>query len=619
MKAKGIKGAIAGVIIICSFCIPSFHASGEGLTRFDTLNKKGVFSAEKNDVTRLEDIKNRQMVVKMKEGSKFHAKKLGLTSMPRTKSLQERNLYIVQVPHSISYEKTLNEIASHADVMEVQPDILVEPQNTLMSYNPLEKRQWYLQTIKAAEARGFKTPLTETVVAVIDSGVDYKHPDLAGQVTNGYNVYNDNTNPMDRLGHGTRVAGIIGAGITNGIGISGINSKVKIMPLKAGDGEGLSLSDTVEAIYFAIDHGANVINMSYGSDQADILEYEAIEEAYNQGIVVVAATGNENSEVNYPGAYPQVIAVGAVDQQLRVTDFSNKGNLVDLVAPGTSILSTNIKGTYDWGDGTSFATPMVSGAASYIKGIYPDFSPAQIEYLLEKSASKVRVRGYNTFLNPYGGYGILNLYSGLQVSLPSLAADTGNSREEARGIKVGQAYSDRYDMPMDEDWYKLTVDNRMRLQVDISGVRSMDAISWFGRMEDGEIVQENVVDNTGVDEKEQFRFNVKPGTYYFQILELNNHWSPEPYKISFSEADVTPPSKPVVKTITSSDTVVRGSAERGAKIIVKKGNTTIGSTIATARATFQAAIPKQPQNTRLTVYAIDPAGNSSIGSQVKVK
>jgi cell wall-associated protease len=619
VSVKWIKGAVVSTVLIGCIWGTPFHASAEGISRLEILEKKGEILSGNKDAIYLGNVKNRQVVVKMKEGTVFNARKWGLNNLPRTGPLKDRNIFIVHIPNTFPYEETLKKISNENDVEEVQPDLLAEPQGKLQSYNPLEKRQWYLQAIRAVEAQNLTPPINETIVAVIDSGVDYRHPDLASQVVVGFNAYKNNDDPMDNLGHGTRVAGIIGAGINNGIGISGINPNVKIMPLKAGDEQGLSLSDTIEAIYYAIDHGAHVINMSYGSDQADILEYEAVVEAFNSGIVLVSATGNAGSKVNFPAAYPQVIAVGAVDQELKVTGFSNKGNEVDLVAPGTSIISTSLRGTYDWGDGTSFSAPMVSAAASYLKGINSKLTPAQIEYLLEKSASKVRVRGYNTFLNPYGGYGILNLFSGIQTSLPETNNDTGDTIDNAREMMVGQSFADRYDVPMDEDWFKLTITKKMRLQVDISGVRSMDALSWFARIENGEVVQENVVDTTGVNGKELFRFNVKPGTYYFQVLEMNNHWSPEPYKISFSEADVVPPVKPIVKSVLKTDNVVRGSAERGAKVFVKKGTKIIGTAISTSRATFQVVIPFQSKNTMLTLYAVDPAGNISPGVQVKVR
>jgi cell wall-associated protease len=618
MKFKrGLKGVLACSILSGSWLGLSSHAHGEGISRLQIMQQHQ--SNPFNQTVSLREVKNRQVVVKVKEGTLFKPESLNLIEMPLAEALEDRNIYIVKIPISYSYHDTVKKIEAIPGVEEVRPDILAEPYSGIKSQDPLQEKQWYLKLIEAVEARDLGKSITETVVAVIDTGVDYNHPDLFGQVLQGTNVFEGNADPMDTFGHGTVIAGIIAAGTNNGKGISGINPKAKILPIKAGDKDGLSLSDIIEGIYYAIDNGADVINMSYGSSKGDLLEYEALLEAYNKGIVLVSAAGNEGSEVNYPAAYPLVISVGSVGQDLKVTSFSNKGEQLDLVSPGTSIYSTTLNQTYDWGDGTSFSSPMVAAAASMLKGKDKTYSPAEIEYLMEKSTSKIHVRGYNPFVNPFGGYGILNLNRAMQTSLPDMTMDSGNNIEESRTMHVGQSYNDKYDLPMDEDWYRLKVSKKMRLQVEISGVRSMDVLSWFGRIENNIVVVENIVDNMGSDGKELFRFNVTPGDYYFQILERNSHWSHENYKLTFSEADTTPPPKPFVRRVKLTDSVVRGTAERGAKIIVKKGKVIIGSTIATSRSTYHIQIPVQPKNTILNVYAIDPSGNISDETQTKVR
>ncbi len=247
----------------------------------------------------------------------------------------------------------------------------------------------------------------EVVVAVIDSGVNYKHPDLAKNIwsnedeipsngkdddRNGYiddirgydfvakasrlicaaneDCSEEDADPSDVNGHGTHVAGIIAASKSNPIGINGVAPLAKIMPLRAAysDGQGtyLKTSDIYDAIVYAIDNKADVINMSFVGIELNVLE-DILSIANDMGIVLVAAAGNRNVPYQqYPAAIPFVIAVGAVDANNQKAYYSNYGSWVDIAAPGSNILSTGIKG-YESRSGTSMAAPFVAGVAALIK------------------------------------------------------------------------------------------------------------------------------------------------------------------------------------------------------------------------------------------------------------
>ncbi len=264
----------------------------------------------------------------------------------------------------------------------------------------------------------------EVVVAVLDSGVDYTHPDLItnmwfrpdnvpayfddelGTVNDkhGFNSAENASDPMDDNGHGTHCAGIIGAEGNNGTGIAGINWKVEIMPLKfIGKGGFGSTKDAIEAINYAVDRkkaGVNVrvINASWGSTQYSKALEDAIRAAGEQGILFVAAAGNSSTDndrtPHYPSNYnlPNVISVAALDRADALAGFSNWGaNSVHIAAPGKDILSTWLNDAYREASGTSMATPQVAGVAALIVASNPKINVEELKKRLLGSTDPLDV------------------------------------------------------------------------------------------------------------------------------------------------------------------------------------------------------------------------------------
>jgi subtilisin family serine protease len=253
------------------------------------------------------------------------------------------------------------------------------------------------------------------IVAVVDTGVAYDHPDLAPNVwsnpadpknnvdddgngfvddVHGADFYNEDSNPNDDAGHGTHVAGIIGAKGDNGIGVAGVNWDTKIMALKFlnADGEG-NTADAANAIDYAVSHGARVINASWGGPAFSMALFQAIKRAGEKGVTFVAAAGNDgqNADVSpdYPAAFElaNVISVAASDRNDKLVDFSNYGvHSVDLAAPGDDIYSTVPMGSgstgYESFSGTSMATPFVSGAAALYLSRTPQSTSDQVKAAL---------------------------------------------------------------------------------------------------------------------------------------------------------------------------------------------------------------------------------------------
>lgn len=240
------------------------------------------------------------------------------------------------------------------------------------------------------------------IVAVVDTGIDATHPDLKANLWNskgtyGWNFVTNKANPVDEHGHGTHIAGIIGAALDLKNGVSGVAHRVSIMATKyysdTNPGS-LNLKNTVKAINYAVEHGARIINYSGGGPEFSEDEYLALVRAQDRGILVVAAAGNEHADVDqqvnyyYPGAYrlPNILVVGASDIRNNPLATSNWGKTrVDVMAPGENIYSTLPGGRYGYMSGTSQATAFVSGLAALMLSRNPKLKPTEIIRLIKES------------------------------------------------------------------------------------------------------------------------------------------------------------------------------------------------------------------------------------------
>lgn len=249
--------------------------------------------------------------------------------------------------------------------------------------DPRLGEQWHHAQIGSRSAWG-RALAEGTVIAVVDTGVDCAHPDLAAACLPGRDFVNDDDDARDDNRHGTIEAGVAAAVTNNGVGVAGMGWGARILPVKVMDEGGSGqLSDIVAGIVWAADHGADVINLSLGTMQMSNALRDAARHAYGKGVVLAAAAGNQGpGQPMYPAAYPEVLGVGATSQDDRVTTFSQSGPHVDLVAPGQRILTTDLGGGYASYDGTSEATPLVAGTAALLLGQEPARSPAEVMQLL---------------------------------------------------------------------------------------------------------------------------------------------------------------------------------------------------------------------------------------------
>ncbi|WP_173916840.1 S8 family peptidase [Halobacillus sp. Marseille-Q1614] len=231
------------------------------------------------------------------------------------------------------------------------------------------------------------------MIAIIDSGVDYNHPDLNDKTVRGYDFVDYDYYPMDLNGHGTHVAGTAAAETNNAQGIAGMAPNSRILAVRALDANGSgSMTAISDAIRYSADQGAKVINLSLGCNCDTQTLENAVNYAWSKGSVVIAAAGNDGVSTTFePASYANVIAVGAVDRYDRRASFSNYGTWVDVTAPGVDIASTVPNGGYAYMSGTSMASPHVAGLAGLLAG--QGRSNSQIRTAIENSADRISGTG----------------------------------------------------------------------------------------------------------------------------------------------------------------------------------------------------------------------------------
>ena len=267
------------------------------------------------------------------------------------------------------------------------------------------------QGIDAIGGWDVQTGENSIIIAVIDTGVDYRHEDLAGKVIKGYDFVNEDFDPIDDNGHGTHVAGIAGAITNNERGVAGVCQNCSILAIKVitADGSGAN-SWIANGIANAVNLGARVINLSLGGlDNSNTIRM-AVEQAYQQGVVVIAASGNDGNGVPlYPAVLPEVIAVGATNRYGERASFSSYGNHLALVAPGEAIYSTVAGNSYDAWNGTSMASPHVAGLVGLMLSRNPSMTNVQVRDVLIGTAQDLGTPGRD----PYFGYGRINVLAAL--------------------------------------------------------------------------------------------------------------------------------------------------------------------------------------------------------------
>lgn len=276
-------------------------------------------------------------------------------------------------------------------------------------------QQWALENIHAFEAWDITTG-GNIVIAVVDTGVKSSHPDLEGKILPGYNALLNNDQSDDDHGHGTAIAGLIAAKTDNGQGIAGICWGCSILPVKVLNSRGTGNdADLARGIRWATDHGAHIINLSLGGAENSQALRDAIDYAFQRGVLLIAASGNDHqlgNFTNYPAAYPQVVAVGATTNSDKIAGFSNTGEHIDLAAPGVALWTTTIDDDYGPPNGTSFSSPFVAGVAGLVLTLRGDLPNTDVACIIKASADDQGLPGKDAEY----GWGRLNAVRALQLA-----------------------------------------------------------------------------------------------------------------------------------------------------------------------------------------------------------
>ena len=311
--------------------------------------------------------------------------------------------------------------ALSASLMLTSCLVLILPSPALA--DTIRNQQWMLSALEISRAHDYSEGANVTV-GLIDTGVDAGHPDLTGSVLAGIDLTSGSPRPTGRAdtnGHGTAMAGLIvghGHGVGQTDGVLGIAPRASLLPIRTSVGSLGLVQNTAEAIDWAAAHGARVICMAFGSPQPSAAVETAIEHAYEKDIVLIAAAGNtvEGARfVQYPAAYPDVIAVAGTDQLGQRAATSVEGNSLSIAAPSTGIVSTGVNHTYISSDGTSNAAAIVAGAAALVRSRFPNLSASQVVDRLTATAIDKGPPGHD---DEYG-YGLLNIDAALTAELPS--------------------------------------------------------------------------------------------------------------------------------------------------------------------------------------------------------
>jgi thermitase len=400
---KSWLGVLIMAALVLLFPIVGSAASDEGNLEKLSSNVDANASVEKGKFVKGE------VIVKFKEKVSVQAQDKALKNV---NAKVKADVDAVKSPFLVlevgNVEAVVKALNNNPNVEYAEPNYILKatwtPNDTYFSpsyqyglFNTYADRAWDV-------ARGSSSQ----EIAVLDTGVDYNHPDLDGKVIRGYDFVQRDNAPMDQNGHGTHVAGIAAAETNNATGVAGMAPNTKILAVRVLDANGSgSLANIADGIRYAADAGAEVINLSLGCDCATTTLESAVNYAWNKGVVIVAAAGNDGVSTTFePASYANVIAVGAVDSNNRKASFSNWGTWVDVMAPGVDIASTYPGNRYVYMSGTSMASPYVAGQAALLKG--QGRSNSQVRAAIQNTASSMS--GIGTYVK----YGLINVNSSVR-------------------------------------------------------------------------------------------------------------------------------------------------------------------------------------------------------------
>lgn len=383
-----------------------------------------------------------------------------------TESPDISTIYKITYTADISVVDVINEIIKNEAVVYAEPSYIY-----YVNYRPNDSdtsgtRNYYQKIIKAYEAWDVSKGDTNVVIGIIDTGGDLDHPDLAANIKYNYadpmdGVDNDNDGYVDNFAgwdfvgsvssnfvadgdpnvkaggndHGVHVGGDASAVADNGVGIAGVGFKCKLLYVKCSpDAFENAVYTGYEGIVYAADHGASVINCSWGGQGGGSVGQDVINYAVSKNALVVAAAGNDASDSYdyFPTSYKGVLSVGATQSSDRRSSFSNYGYSVDVSAPGSGIYSTVYNDSYGSADGTSMASPVAAGAAALVKSHFPNYNAIQVGEQLRVTCDDISSKNSGSYKDKLGK-GRINVYRALTETVPSIRSTALNFSNTSNG------------------------------------------------------------------------------------------------------------------------------------------------------------------------------------------
>ena len=339
-------------------------------------------------------------------------------------------------------ERVKAALAKNPHIAFVEENHVAEP--TAVPNDSSYGSQWHLPKIQAPQGWDITTGAASFPIAIIDSGVDADHPDLASKLMTGRNFLDGSVNTDDTHGHGTSVAGAAAAASNNGTGISGVAWGSPIMPLQVFNSTTSALYSTIaSAITWATDNGAKVINISMAGSTSSLTMENAINYAWNKGVIVVASAGNSSTSAPYyPAACKNVVSVSATTSSDLKASWSNFGATVDVAAPGASIYTTTKGGGYGSVNGTSFSSPITAGLVALIWSANPTLTNAEVVDILLQNTDDLGAVGFDESF----AHGRINAFKSVSVAKsfapqPDLTAPTATITSPGNSATVSGSVS----------------------------------------------------------------------------------------------------------------------------------------------------------------------------------
>lgn len=395
-----------------------FSVAGLRFSMFTAVTAVVVALASNADAASTNAHRPGRVIVKFTDDVAPGSAKERQTLEPAGSSVIERvskiNLAAVRVPPGMSEDMLVQWLKNRPEVEFAELDALVAPNAT--PNDPQYSTSWHHTKIAAPSAWDITKGSSSVIIAILDTGVDSSHPDLAGKLVPGWNFYNNNSNTSDVYGHGTAVAGTAGAATNNNVGVASVGWNCRIMPLRISNEAGYGSSYAMaNALVWAADNGARVANISY-----KVTSFTSIQTAaqyfHNNGGVVTVSAGNDGTYDSFADN-PYIITVSATASNDGLASFTCTGPHIDVAAPGVSIKTTNRGGSYGTWSGTSFSAPVVAGVAALMKSANPGLTGNQIRDLIRQGADDKGSPGWD----PGFGSGRVNAANSVALAIGSPA------------------------------------------------------------------------------------------------------------------------------------------------------------------------------------------------------